>query len=105
MQQTQTPFVKNFCHWSHHENRTTHGCEGILILSKITCEVTYGMGNKEFDTQARVATIEFTKIFLVVSYHPQGGFSEESLGFKAPLAKMVPVTLKCSLACSSFNVT
>ena len=75
-------FCHLFCHWSAHESKTAHGCEGILIFSKVPCEIFYGMGEPEFDKQARIATVVFPAIFLVISYNPQGGFSEKSLEFR-----------------------
>jgi exonuclease III len=75
-------FTQIFCYWSNREDKVARGCEGILIFSKLQCRVTYGMGNPEFDKQARVATVELPGVILVISYNPQGGFSEESLGFR-----------------------
>jgi exodeoxyribonuclease III len=75
-------FTQVFCYWSDREGKTARGCEGMLIFTKVPCKVTYGMGHPEFDRQARVATIEFPGALLVISYNPQGGFSEESLSFR-----------------------
>ena len=38
--------------------------------------------HEEFDDQARVVTLEFTDLFLLISYNPQGGFTEKSLDFR-----------------------
>ena len=75
-------FTRVYCYWSIHEDKITHGTEGILIFSKITCKVSYGMQDEEFDKQARVAVIEIPSALIVISYNPQGGFSEKSLGFR-----------------------
>lgn len=41
------------------------------------------MGRPEFDSrQELVALVEFPKIFILISYNPQGGLSEKSLGFR-----------------------
>ena len=68
-----------FCYWSHHEEKITRGCEGILIFCKTPCKVFYGMGDPELDKQARVTTVEFPNLFLIISYNPQGGVSQKSL--------------------------
>ena len=75
-------FVKMFCHWSTHNSKIAYGTEGILILTKIPCEATYGIGDPELDAQARVVTLEFPKFFILISYNPQGGVREESLNFR-----------------------
>ena len=75
-------FRQIFCYWSCHEDKTARGCEGILIFSKVPCQVRYGMGNPEFDKQARVVTIGFPGVLLIISYNPQGGFSEKSIAFR-----------------------
>ena len=75
-------FSHLFCYWSVSEGKTARGCEGILIFSKVPCKVTYGLGNPGFDQQARVVTIDFAGVLFVVSYNPQGGFPENSLGFR-----------------------
>ena len=63
------------------------GGEGILIFTKIPCVVSYGIGHQEFDKQARVALLEFPKIFILISYNPQGGFEEKSLAFRTEWEK------------------
>src|SRR4051812_6108614 len=55
----------------------------IPILSKIPCQVHYGMGDEEFDKQARVALVEFRQVFVLITYHPQGGFTDDSLSSRA----------------------
>ena len=75
-------FKHEFCYWSTHADKTAHGGEGIMICSKIPCVVEYGMVHEEFDKQARVATIIFPAIIIVISYNPQGGFVEKSLEFR-----------------------
>ena len=75
-------FTHIFCYWSFREDRTAQGCEGIIIFSKVPCQVTYGIGNGEFDKQARVTTISMAKFILIISYNPQGGFTERSLNFR-----------------------
>ena len=76
-------FTQLFCYWSVHDSKTARGCEGILIFSKVPCKVTYGVGHPELDKQARVVTVDFSGVLLVISYNPQGGFSEKSLAFRA----------------------
>jgi hypothetical protein len=71
------------CYWSKRRDQAAHGCEGIMIFTKMPCKVSYGIGDEELDMQARVVTAEFADFFLLVTYHPQGGFSEESLAFRA----------------------
>ena len=78
----ENKFTQIFSYWSERDDRTARGSEGILILSKIKCQVTYGIGNSEFDKQARVATIKFPGTLLVISYNPQGGFADRSLQFR-----------------------
>jgi exodeoxyribonuclease III len=75
-------FLRLFCYWSTHTQRKAHGGEGVLIFTKIPCVATYGIGDPSFDNQARVVTLEFPQVFILISYNPQGGFSEESLSFR-----------------------
>jgi hypothetical protein len=75
-------FTQIFCYWSTNEEKTAHGGEGILIFSKIACKIFYGMREDIFDKQARIITLQFPHIYILISYNPQGGFSEKSLGFR-----------------------
>ena len=71
------------CYWSQSVGRGSHGNEGIVVFSKVKPKkLTYGMGEEEFDLQARVITLEFSDHIMVVTYNPQGGFTEKSLLFR-----------------------
>ena len=83
-----------FCYWSECEEKVRRGCEGIMILSKIKCNITTGMNNPEFDKQARVITLEFEEIFIIVSYHPQGGFTINSQQHRKEWEKQFTAYLK-----------
>ena len=76
-------FTQIICYWAAHEGKAAYGGEGILIFSKVACEVSLGIGEPEFDRQARVLTLNFPEILMVISYNPQGGLREESLNFRA----------------------
>ena len=82
-------FIQLFCYWSVQEGKAAHGGEGILILTKVPCEVSYGIGDPEFDNQARVATLAFPEVLIIVSYNPQGGFSEQSHKFLSTMGEGV----------------
>jgi exonuclease III len=79
----KTGFCHLYCYWSKKDDGIAYGNEGILLFSKVKCEIKYGIDDCELDTQARVVTAEFGDCIFVFSYNPQGGFSEESLGFRA----------------------
>ena len=64
-------FLKLFCYWSTHTAKIAYGSEEILIMSKIPCKATYGIGDPEFDNQARVVTFEFPQFFILISHNPQ----------------------------------
>ena len=67
-----------FCYWSKCEEKVRRGCEGIVIFSKKKFNITTGMNHPEFDKQARIALLEFKEMYLLISYHPQGGFTAKS---------------------------
>lgn len=73
---SQKGFSNIFCYWSKDkdEARNMLGREGIVIMSRIPCKIEYGLGDEELDQQARVATLEFVHFFMLVTYHPHGGF-------------------------------
>ena len=79
----QKGFATIHCYWSMADDRLLRGCEGIIIFSRLPCSVTCGIGDKELDMQARVVTVEFAKIFVLITYHPYGGFAEASLAYRA----------------------
>ena len=87
-------FVKIFSYWSINEEQAPQGTEGILILSKVPCTATYGVGVEGFDRQARVVTLEFPEIFIIISYNPQGGLKSHSLEYRAKWEKSFEEFLK-----------
>ena len=87
-------FSKIFCHWSINEEQAPQGTEGILIFSKIPCSAVYGMGEHEFDKQARVVTLEFSEIFLIIPYNPQGGLKSHSIEYRARWEKAFEIFLR-----------
>ena len=91
---TQSGFAQLICYWSIQEGKAAYGGEGILIFTKVPCEVSYGIGDPDSDRQARVLTLDFPKILMVVSYNPQGGFSEESLDYRTRWHKSFLIFLK-----------
>jgi exonuclease III len=78
----QKGFQSVSCYWSANEDRSLRGCEGIVVFTKMPCSVVYGMGDPELDMQARVVTLEFERVFVLITYHPYGGFSESSLAYR-----------------------
>ena len=56
----KTGFRKLYCYWTQKvddDKAKAYGNEGIIIFSKSACErVIYGMGDQEFDQQARIVT-------------------------------------------------
>jgi len=80
----QTGFCHLYCHWSQRDDgANAFGNEGIILFSKVKCDVTYGIGHHEMDAQARALTAEFSDCIFLFTYNPQGGFSKESLNFRA----------------------
>lgn len=79
---TEQKYKRIFCHWSESNEKIRRGCEGIVIFSKKKCKITTGINNKELDQQARVALIEFENMYLLISYHPQGGFTTTSQTYR-----------------------
>ena len=71
------------CHWSTKDGKKGFGNEGIILFSKVPCKVKYGLGDRELDAQARVMTAEFPDCIMLFTYNPQGGFSEQSLAYRA----------------------
>ena len=75
-------YEQTYCHWSECEEKVRRGCEGILILSKKKCTIKTGINHPEHDQQARVALLEFKDVNLLISYHPQGGFTIKSQQYR-----------------------
>ena len=71
------------CHWSTKDGKKGFGNKGIILFSKVPCKVKYGLGDKELDAQARVMTAEFSDCIMLFTYNPQGGFTEQSLAYRA----------------------
>ena len=72
------------CYWSHKEDgKVSYGNEGIMLFTKSKYEqVTYGVGDKALNEQARAITIEFEDCVMVFTYNPQGGFQQKSLDYR-----------------------
>ena len=70
------------CYWSLKDDKKGFGNEGIILFSKLPCEVKYGIGNEDLDKQARAITVEFADCIMLFTYNPQGGFTQESLAFR-----------------------
>ena len=64
------------------EEKKAFGCEGLILFSKLPCEVKYGIGDETLDKQARALTAEFSDCVMLFTYNPQGGFSQESQAFR-----------------------
>ena len=80
---TEAKYHQVNCYWSWKQDKKAHGNEGVILFSKVPCEVTYGFGNSEMDNQARALTAEFSDCIILFTYNPQGGFVEESLTYRA----------------------
>ncbi len=60
------------------------GYSGTAILSKITpLQVTYGLGQKEHDTQGRLITAEYADFYLVNTYVPNSGQDLVKLDYRS----------------------
>ena len=78
----ESRFRQMNCYWSLKDDQKGFGNEGLILFSKIPCEVKYGIGDKTLDKQARAMTVEFSDCIMLFTYNPQGGFSEDSLAFR-----------------------
>ena len=84
------------CYWSHKEDgKANYGNEGIMLFTKAKYEqITYGVGDKTFDEQARAITIEFEDCVMVFTYNPQGGFQQKSLEYRTNWESHLANTLR-----------
>ena len=92
-------------------SKARKGYSGTAIISKVEpVNVTYDIGQEEFDTEGRVITVEFTNYFLVTVYTPNSGDELARLDYRERwdtefnnyltwLRKRKPV-----IACGDFNV-
>ena len=82
-------FRKVYCHWSFKQGESSsYGTEGIVLFSKVEwTKVTHGTGDAQFDSQARVLTVEFDDHVMIFTYNPQGGFAPETLAFRSEWEK------------------
>jgi len=79
----ESKFRQVNCYWSLKDDLKGFGNEGLILFTKIPCEVKYGLGVEDLDKQARVMTAEFSDCIMLFTYNPQGGFTEESLAFRS----------------------
>ena len=62
---------------------TKKGYAGTAVFSKQTpLQVTYGLGDQEFDSEGRVITLEFADFFFVNSYFPNAQPELKRIAFK-----------------------
>ena len=87
------------------------GYSGTSVFSKIKpMNVTYGIGNKKYDKEGRVITLEFPKFFLVNVYVPNSGRGLVRLDYRKEWDKLFLSYLKKLknkkplIVCGDFNV-
>ena len=67
-------------YWNQAERK---GYSGVMILTKKKpLSVKYGLGNKNFDNEGRLITLEFADFFLINAYIPNAGRGLPRLPFK-----------------------
>jgi exonuclease III len=78
-----------FCYfvWTT-EDKAGIGKAGVALLCREKPErVWFGVGDEEKDLVGRVVRAEFKDTVVVATYHPQGGFTEQTLAEKTEWEK------------------
>lgn len=86
------------------------GYSGVMTLTKEKPKnIIYGIGDKKFDSEGRVLTIETEKLFLINVYFPNSGQDtlkrlDYKLEFNKKFEEFVLSLNKPSIICGDFNV-